>query len=205
MTVRAQPAADLAALIGSRICHDLISPLGAIGNGVELLSMSGAAASPEMSLITESVENANARIRFFRIAYGAAAAGSVLGRGEIVEILQGLSKGGRQSIQWQIAAPIERRLVKLGLLCLQCLESALPWGGRILVETAPDGWTLTAEAGKLRDLDALWQVFDGRGDMAVLTPAEVQFALAPSWAAEIGWRLSRRAAPGGMELGFRPR
>ncbi len=46
---------DLAALVGSRICHDLISPIGAIGNGVELMMMEGAAKGPEMALITESV------------------------------------------------------------------------------------------------------------------------------------------------------
>jgi histidine phosphotransferase ChpT len=63
---------ELTSLIGSRICHDLISPLGAIGNGVELLAMSEVAKGPEMSLIAESVENANARIRFFRVAFGAA-------------------------------------------------------------------------------------------------------------------------------------
>ena len=52
---------DLSALLGSRICHDLISPLGAIGNGVELLAMAGSGNSPEIALIAESVENANAR------------------------------------------------------------------------------------------------------------------------------------------------
>lgn len=65
-----QARSDLSALIGSRICHDLISPLGAIGNGLELLQMSGASESPEMTLIADSVTSANARIRFFRIAYG---------------------------------------------------------------------------------------------------------------------------------------
>ena len=39
---------DIAALLGSRICHDLISPLGAISNGVELLEMSGAQMGPEL-------------------------------------------------------------------------------------------------------------------------------------------------------------
>jgi len=69
-------------LIGSRICHDLISPLGAIGNGVELLTMSGTSTAPEISLIAESVENANARIRFFRIAFGAASGLSQIGNAE---------------------------------------------------------------------------------------------------------------------------
>ena len=62
---------DLNALLGSRICHDLISPIGAIGNGVELLIMDGATKGPEIALIAESVANASARIRFFRIGFGA--------------------------------------------------------------------------------------------------------------------------------------
>ncbi len=41
---------DLIALVGSRICHDLVSPLGAIGNGVELLAMAGAMPGPELAL-----------------------------------------------------------------------------------------------------------------------------------------------------------
>ena len=61
---------NIGALIGSRICHDLISPIGAINNGLELLSMSDERDGPEFDLITESVGNASARIRFFRIAYG---------------------------------------------------------------------------------------------------------------------------------------
>ena len=59
---------NLAALIGSRICHDLISPIGAINNGLELLGMTGSSEGPELQLITDSVGSATARIRFFRIA-----------------------------------------------------------------------------------------------------------------------------------------
>ena len=61
-----------ATLIGSRICHDLISPIGAINNGIELIEMGSTASTPEMTLISESVVNASARIRYFRIAFGAA-------------------------------------------------------------------------------------------------------------------------------------
>ena len=85
-------------LIGSRICHDLISPLGAISNGIELLTMSGAAGSPEMTLIGESIENANARIRFFRVAFGAAAPGSLLGNSEIRSIMADMYRGSRTSV-----------------------------------------------------------------------------------------------------------
>ena len=57
---------ELAQMVGSRLCHDLISPLGAIGNGVELLEMSpdfpGISDSPELRLIAESVAAARARM-----------------------------------------------------------------------------------------------------------------------------------------------
>jgi len=84
---------DLNALVGSRICHDLISPIGAIGNGVELLQMESAAQGPELALISESVTNANARIRFFRIAFGAAGRDQRIGRSEVAGILADLYRG----------------------------------------------------------------------------------------------------------------
>ncbi|MEP3017383.1 MAG: histidine phosphotransferase, partial [Tateyamaria sp.] len=58
-----QSNVNLGALIGSRICHDLISPIGAINNGLELLGMSNEREGPELDLISESVGNASARIR----------------------------------------------------------------------------------------------------------------------------------------------
>ena len=70
----ARDEAELASLVAARLCHDLVSPLGAIGNGVELLEMSGdfpgISKSPELALITESVRSARARVRFFRTAFG---------------------------------------------------------------------------------------------------------------------------------------
>ena len=77
---------DLTGLIGSRICHDLISPIGAIGNGLELLEMR-IGSSEELALVSESCRNANARIRFFRIAFGAAGAGQTIPGQDIASIL----------------------------------------------------------------------------------------------------------------------
>lgn len=90
---------NLTALIGSRICHDLISPIGAIANGLELMQMSGSPLTAEMALITDSVQNANARIRFFRVAYGHAAAQQMMGRAEIIGILQDIAQGARVRFQ----------------------------------------------------------------------------------------------------------
>ena len=71
-------ATDLAALLCSRVCHDIISPVGAINNGLELLDEGGADADA-MNLIRASARNASARLQFARIAFGAAgSAGMVI-------------------------------------------------------------------------------------------------------------------------------
>lgn len=120
---------DLNALISSRICHDLISPLGAIGNGVELLTMSGQGNCPEIALIAESVENANARIRFFRVAFGSAPTNVEFSQNEVQSILRDSFRGNRTIVSWEVEGTIMRAEIKLAFLALQCLENALPWGG----------------------------------------------------------------------------
>ena len=95
--------ADLAQLLGSRLCHDLVSPLGAIGNGVELLEMSsdfpGIAASPELMLIAESVAAARARIQLFRVAFGMAQGDQRMSRAGLAQLLDGFSGQGRLRVR----------------------------------------------------------------------------------------------------------
>lgn len=181
---------DLSALLGSRICHDLISPLGAISNGVELLSMSGISAAPEIALISESVENANARIRFFRIAFGSTAPGQAVPLGEVQQILADLSRGGRLSIYWDVSEPLERDRVKLAFLLLQCLETAMPFGGDVTVSGTDGPWTLTGRADRLKiDLD-LWALLAESGPEAEVSPAHVHFALVGDAALRAGRSIS---------------
>ncbi len=104
---------NLNALIGSRICHDLINPLGAIGNGIELLGLAGVAVGPEMALVSESVENATAKIKFLRLAFGEAAQDQTVSRGEILSTLEAMARGGRLSYSWNVAGDPQRLEVDL--------------------------------------------------------------------------------------------
>jgi histidine phosphotransferase ChpT len=175
---------NLAALIGSRICHDLISPIGAINNGLELLGMSGDMGGPELELISDSVGNANARIRFFRVAYGTAG-DQQLGRAEVVSILEDMSKGARLRYQWSPLEPCGRREVRLAFLALQCIETALPYGGTVKVFCADNKWTVIGEATKLNVDDDLWARISGGQSSATVTPALVQFAMLPEAAKQM--------------------
>ncbi|WP_424967276.1 MULTISPECIES: histidine phosphotransferase family protein [unclassified Dinoroseobacter] len=173
---QAGQAQDLSALIGSRICHDLISPLGAIGNGLELLQMSGASEGPEMALIAESVESANARIRFFRIAYGDAQVNQMIKGAELRGALHGSYQGGRLVIDWQ-PEDMLRSDAKKAFLTLQCLETAMPYGGTIRVTGQPGALVYTGTAQRFAFDEMLWNGLAGTAPLDHLRPAQVQFAL----------------------------
>ncbi|MBR9762958.1 MAG: histidine phosphotransferase [Rhodobacteraceae bacterium] len=173
----------LASLIGSRICHDLISPVGAIQNGLELLSLEGALRGPEMMLISESVSAASAKIRFMRIAFGMAGQGQKIGRGEVAGILDDLSQSGRITYDWTPTGDFERCQIQEVFLALLCVESAMPQGGVISVTRADKpgcNWEVSGPALAARPDPALWRVVEGREDGTAIAPAHVQFALLPA-------------------------
>jgi histidine phosphotransferase ChpT len=193
---------DFAALIGSRICHDLISPLGAIGNGVELLAMTSAGDSPEVALISESVASANARIRFFRLAFGAAGAGAFVPLAEVRSILAEMTRGGRLRIHWQIGGDLPRPRVKLAFLALQCLETALPYGGEITLRAVGQHWQAEARADRLMVDAGLWANLTAVLPDAGIAPAQVQFALLPVAAATEGRAVAWDSSDGTVTLTF---
>ncbi len=193
---------DLAALVGSRICHDLISPLGAIGNGVELLGEMAAAAGPELALIAESVAAANARIRFYRVAFGAPGGDQRIARQEVLSILADLAQGSRLVIDWQMPGDQLRADVKLAFLLIQCLETALPYGGRINVAAAGRGWLLTGNAPRTKQDAELWTALEHRKAPEALTPAQVQFALATEELRRRGLSLDCTRNDTEIRLGF---
>jgi histidine phosphotransferase ChpT len=176
---------NLAALIGSRICHDLISPIGAITNGLELLDMAGGAAGPEMGLISDSAENAGARIRFFRIAYGAAG-DQAMSRSEVVSVLDDLARGARIKSHYGPLDPQARHDVRLAFLGLQCCETAMPYGGTIRISVDNGTWTVEGVADKLNVDADLWGDLNRSEKRVEITPALVQFALLPAVAKDYG-------------------
>ncbi len=180
---------NLAELIGSRICHDLISPIGAITNGLELLDMVGAVQGPEMELISGSVGSAGARIRFFRVAFGSASA-QPLGRTEVAELLKDVERAGRVRVNWNLTEPVPRNQVKLAFLALMCCESAMPLGGVVDISAHGTGWQVIGTADKLNIDPELWKnVATGKFPNKI-TPAQVQFALLPETAKAMGRRIA---------------
>lgn len=192
---------NLPALIGSRICHDLISPIGAISNGVELLELTQAVQGPELALIAESAGSAGARIRFFRIAYGDAG-DQMLGRIEVSAVLRDIGRDSRQSVDWQPLAAQPRSEVRMAFLALQCLETAMPLGGTVTVALEDGQWCVEGRADRIATNRAPWGMLSGADAAATITPALVQFALLPLHVADAGRRIETGIGDGCIWLRF---
>src|SRR5436190_20470066 len=95
---------DFSAFLVSRVCHDLVGPLGAVINGLEVMEDERDAAmrADALKIVTTSAQQALARLQFLRIAFGAAgSAGAELDVGEIGRLVGGLLEGGKVQLNWQ--------------------------------------------------------------------------------------------------------
>jgi histidine phosphotransferase ChpT len=170
----------LADLVASRLCHDLVNPLGAIGNGVELLEMTGKADGPEMELIRDAVRAAEARIRLFRLAFGAAFPDQHTSLREAKQAVDGYFHQSRINADWRMDGDRTRLDTKLAFLMLLCAETTLPMGGEIGI-TQDESGVLTLQASGARQVmnDDLWSRLQDAELMlqANLRPADAQFAV----------------------------
>lgn len=126
-------AADLAALLCSRVCHDIISPVGAVNNGLELLDEG--ATEDAMMLIRTSARKASARLQFARIAFGAAgSAGMLIDTGDAEAVAGAYLRDEKPELTWQgRRALLPKNKVKLLLNLILIAHAAIPKGGRITV------------------------------------------------------------------------
>ncbi|HEY4345008.1 MAG TPA: histidine phosphotransferase family protein [Parvibaculum sp.] len=135
-------ALELAALLCSRVCHDVISPVGAITNGLEVLADDD---DPEMrvhamDLITKSASQASAKLQFARLAFGAAgAAGAELDLGDAKAVAEGLMRSEKAKLNWDAPhATIGKDYVKLALNMLLIGIAAIPRGGDVALTIEGD-------------------------------------------------------------------
>jgi histidine phosphotransferase ChpT len=127
-------AADLAALLCSKVCHDIISPVGAINNGLELLD-EGGADEDAMNLIKQSARTASARLQFARLAFGAAgSAGVQIDTGDAQNVATHYMKGEKAEFSWEgQRVLLPKNKVKLILNLLLVANAAIPRGGKLAV------------------------------------------------------------------------
>lgn len=173
---------EFSAFLVSRVCHDLVGPLGAVVNGLEVLEDERDAAmrADALKIVTSSAAQALARLQFMRIAFGAAgSAGAELDLGEVHRLIGGLMSTGRVVLDWEpprVNWPKDwaKLLMNATLIAADCL----PRGGTVRVEAnaVTPGFTITATGQGARvseDVDRALRGeesdHDARGVQPVLT------------------------------------
>ena len=138
---------ELAALLCSRVCHDLISPVGAIVNGLEVLDDNP---KPEdrdfaLGLIRKSAKTASARLQFCRLAFGAAgSSGAQIDLGDALNMAKGHIEDGKTSIAWNLPRLLlPKNRVKLLLNMLVIAQQTIPRGGRLTVDPIGEGESMS--------------------------------------------------------------
>jgi histidine phosphotransferase ChpT len=184
-----QPNRNLGALIGSRICHDLISPVGAISNGLELMGLAGMPDGPEMALVADSAAHANARLRFFRVAFGLSSDGQSMSEREMRSVVAGVYTA-KVTCDWQVTGALPRKMAQAAFLALLCAEQAAPFGGIIRIEGDAAGLRLSVTAERIEPKAEHWAWLTApeAGNLDALPAAQVQFALLPDLLAELDKR-----------------
>lgn len=134
-------ALDLGALLCSRVCHDVISPVGAIVNGVEVLEDEDAADMREVALdlIAKSARQASARLQFTRLAFGAAgSAGAKLDLGDAEQVVRAVVEDARTQVEWSLPRELlPKNRVKLLLNLVLLAGTTIPRGG--VIRVTPSG------------------------------------------------------------------
>jgi histidine phosphotransferase ChpT len=187
---------ELAALISSKICHDVIGPVGAIYNGLEILNEDDDAEAKTyaLSVIRNVTEQASARLQFARFAFGAAgSAGALIDLGTAEQISRGFVGNGKHKLAWQgLAGHMVKDKVKLLLNLVAIAITALPRGGEIQVlmsgTTETPNFVLRCQGTGARPPQHLGEFISGEG-VPPLDAMTIQ--------AYYTWRLAQAA---GMQL-----
>jgi histidine phosphotransferase ChpT len=141
-------ALDLAALLCSRLCHDLISPVGAIINGLEVMEEDKDEETKTfaLNLIKKSATQASAKLQFCRLAFGAAgSAGAQIELGDAEKAARGLFEDGKTTLAWNLPrALVAKNRAKLILNMLMVASGTIPRGGALSAEALEQGYQVTA-------------------------------------------------------------
>ena len=159
-------APDLAALLCSKVCHDIISPVGALVNALELLDDPNSG-DDAMELVRTSARTSSARLQFCRIAFGAAgSAGASIDTGDARKVAEAYIEDEKPDLVWDAERMIlPKNKVKLALNLLLIAMGAVPRGGTITVRIeGPDdapAITVHAKGPRVRVPVAFDEMLDG--------------------------------------------
>jgi histidine phosphotransferase ChpT len=190
---------DLAALLCSRVCHDIVSPVGAIANGLEMMDEEDDEEMRKLALelVRRSARQASAKLQFCRMAFGAAGGvGSTLDVGEAGDIAQLFLGDDKVKLGWLAPRGArDKNEVKLLLNLLLLAVAAVPRGGTVTIEATDDLLSATAEGDGARLADKTKAVLDRAVPAAEFDARLVQAYYALRLAEQAGFAIAAEVKP----------
>ena len=198
---------ELAANISTRICHDLVSPVGAIVNGVDLIREIGTGGlGDEFSMISQSAERASSLLQFYRLAFGAIGPDSQdVSRDMLLNRASALISTPRVMLEWTgeqgpSFARAEARLFCLMLLCGRAVTGTSGLIRVIFDSLGSFPLTIRVEGGGTSEAAELLQTLSPGADTSYLSPRSIEFALAQTCAADLDVEIRTENNPGLISL-----
>ena len=176
-------ALDLAALLCSRVCHDLISPTGAIVNGLEVLEEKDSDEETKtfaLDLIKKSARTASGRLQFCRLAFGAAGSSAAqIDLGDAEGMVRGFLDEDKIKLVWNLPRLLlPKNRVKLLLNMVIIASQTIPRGGKLTVDAIGEGegmnFRITAAGLNARIPQALTGLLEGRSDSGTVDAHAIQ-------------------------------
>jgi len=171
-------------LLFSRMCHDLVGPVGAAVNGVELLEEFGAEMADEaLNLLGSSARVASKRLRVYRVAYGMASGAAITSLSDLKLLVDDYIEGGKIELVWPDTEEansihLKRLGIKLILNMIICATEALPRGGKLQLTVDNQAGEVKVNVGctgeGARLAEGVAEAFDTGTDPDVLDPRTVQ-------------------------------
>lgn len=198
----AGPGLRVAELLAARLCHELISPISAVGNGIELfVEEGGDIAEDALSIAAESARRAAARLQFYRFAYGFSGEAETAGPPPF-ELAARYFEASAVTCDYREdvrCLPLRRQKLACNLLLVGAMT--LLRGGRLILDTERGGLRLDITGGPVSlagELDAALRLATLPQD---LTPRTVQGYLVGLLARAEGWQVgSLQTGPGQLRL-----
>ena len=185
-------ALGLSALLSSRVCHDLINPVGAIGSGLDVLDdpeMDETMREAALDLIRSGAKKALALLTYARLAYGAAGGfGAEISMDDAREALEAVYETLKPDLVWRMAGDMAPKdQVKALLILANAAADCVPRGGTVTIAGEPRAFTITATGKRVYLQDDLVKALagEGRGLTPKFTPVLIAGELASAAGGEV--------------------
>lgn len=193
----------------SKICHDLVSPVGAVNNGIEFLSEMGADGLQDgLGLIEHSARQSSVRLQLFRMCYGAGGSDAKVTGKTIYETFMHYIDGTKCTMEWDLMNAMPDEDLKAGYLktllnLMVFAQESMPKGGKITVTLANGAMVVSGKGELIRPKEGSVDAFEGELAIADLTPKAIHGFITRAYADLFGFQVECALRPEDIILTLR--